>query len=69
MQLFCARVDAAAAGGVHGLDHEHEDIRVEVLSMSEAFLAMESGIINNAMSVISLQWLQINKESLLSRWT
>ena len=69
VHLFCARVDASAAGGVHGLDHEHEDIRVEVLSVDEALLAAESGMINNAMSLIALQWLQINKPALLNRWS
>ncbi len=69
VHLYCARVDASEAGGVHGLDHEHEDIRVEVLSVEEALLAAQSGIINNAMSLIALQWLQINKESLLGYWS
>lgn len=69
VHLYCARVNASSAGGVHGLDHEHEDIRVEVLSVDEAMLAAQSGIINNAMSLIALQWLQLNKQSLLERWS
>ena len=28
LTLFCGRVDASEAGGIHGLDHEGEDIRV-----------------------------------------
>ncbi|CAE7163493.1 nudF [Symbiodinium microadriaticum] len=69
VHLFCARVDARSAGGIHGLDHEHEDIQVEVLSVAEAFAAVESGAINNAMSIIALQWLQLNRNSLLTGWT
>jgi ADP-ribose pyrophosphatase len=68
VHLYCARVDSSAAGGIHGLDHEHEDIQVEVLSAAEAFSAVESGTINNAMSIIALQWLQLNWNSLLAGW-
>ena len=68
VHLFCARVDASKAGGIHGLDHEHEDIQVEVLSEAEALGALQTGAINNAMSVIALQWLNINKASLLANW-
>lgn len=66
--LFCARVDAAQAGGIHGLDHEHEDIQVEVVSVESAQSAVESGVINNAMSLIALQWLFSHRESLLAEW-
>ncbi|MCG8415265.1 MAG: NUDIX domain-containing protein [Pseudomonadales bacterium] len=66
--LFCARVDATQAGGIHGLDHEHEDIQVEVLSTESARLAIESGVINNAMSLIALQWLFSHQESILAKW-
>lgn len=68
VHLFCARVDASVAGGIHGLDHEHEDIQVQVLDEAEALDALNSGDINNAMSVIALQWLKIHKDSLLTGW-
>lgn len=64
--LFFAKVDASSAGGVHGLDHEHEDIQVEVISEQEAQLAMKTGTINNAMSLIALQWFFLNRDSILS---
>ena len=68
VSLFCAQVDSTSAQGVHGLEEEHEDIKVLVLSEAEAMSAMESGAINNAMSLIALQWLQLNRESLLAHW-
>lgn len=66
--LYCSRVDSSKAGGIHGLDHEHEDIEVVVISVAEAEEALRTGAINNAMSVIALQWLALNKDALLRRW-
>ncbi|MEQ9021673.1 MAG: ADP-ribose diphosphatase, partial [Pseudomonadales bacterium] len=66
--LFCGRVDASAAGGVFGLRHEHEDIAVIALPLLEALDLVDRGKINNAMSIIALQWLRLNKAALLSQW-
>lgn len=66
--LYCSRVDSSKAGGVHGLDHEHEDIEVVVIAEAEAQEAVRTGAINNAMSVIALQWLALNKDALLHQW-
>ena len=66
--LFCGRVDATQAGGIFGLDAEHEDIEVVVLSLADALAKVASGEINNAMSIIALQWLQINQPLLEDSW-
>jgi len=66
--LFCGRVDATQAGGIFGLDAEHEDIEVVVLSLAEALAKVASGEINNAMSIIALQWLQLNQPMLEKSW-
>lgn len=68
IDLFCGRVDASRAGGIHGLAEEHEDIRVHVLPSSEATQALQKGRLNNAMTIIAMQWLVINKHALLERW-
>lgn len=67
--LFCGRVDSSAAGGVHGLDEEHEDIRVMVVSVDEALSLLREGRIVNAKTIIALQWLAANYEDLKSRWS
>ncbi len=67
--LYCGRIDSSAAGGIFGLKDEHEDIEVVVLSFDEAITGLEAGEINNAMSIIALQWLQLNKAELQQRWT
>lgn len=68
LALFCGRVDASQAGGIHGLAEEHEDIRVMVMRAEEAFEQISSGGIRAAAPIIALQWLQLNREGLRHRW-
>jgi len=68
ISLFCGRVDAANAGGIFGLAEEHEDIRAIVLSFDEAWALLNEGRMNNAMAIIAMQWLHINREKLKERW-
>ena len=62
-------MNSAGMGGIFGLQEENEDIKVHVLSAEDAFAAVRSGRINNAATIIALQWLQLNyarvKEELL----
>lgn len=60
--LFCARVDADRKPGVFGLREEHENIRTVILDRQEAEDMLRVGQINNAMSIIALQWLKMNLE-------
>ncbi len=39
INLYCGWVDAGNAGGIHGLDHEGEEMRVVTLSRAEALAA------------------------------
>ena len=66
--LFCGRIDSRNAGGVYGLIEEHEDIEVQVLSYADAMRFIDSGEINNAMTIIALQWLQLHRQELLDSW-
>lgn len=66
--LYMAQVDASTAHGVHGLDYESEDIKVLRLPLAEAKQWIEEGKIQNATALIAIQWLLINKQSLLERW-
>ena len=70
VSLYVGRVDSAGlGGGIHGLAHEGENIRVEVRPAEEAFEQVARGLIDNAMSIIALQWLQLNRERLREAWT
>ena len=66
--LFCGRIDSSDAGGVFGLIDEHEDIEVQVIGYADAMQMLDSGEINNAMAILSLQWLQLHREELLKSW-
>jgi ADP-ribose pyrophosphatase len=68
VSLFCAQVDAARAHGVHGLDEEHEDILVVVITLAEAIAAVKTGLIHNAMTIIAIQWLELNSDRVRSLW-
>jgi len=66
--LFCGKVDASNAGGIHGLPEEHEDIRVSVVSSSEAFDMVRQGKIKNAVCIIALQWLQLHLDEVKTKF-
>jgi ADP-ribose pyrophosphatase len=68
VHLFCARVDAAAAGGVHGLAEEHEDIRVVVKSLAEIEALLDAGAIENSHTLIGLSWLLRHRARLRRLW-
>ena len=60
IDLFVANVDSSLADGVHGLEEEGEDIRVHVLPRETAYQWVVDGKINNATTIIALQWLELN---------
>jgi len=66
--LFCGRVDASKAVGIHGIDDEGEDIRVEVKAAEEAIGMLYGGRINSTSTIISIQWLALNRDGLRARW-
>lgn len=68
MFLFCAKIDATNAGGVYGLDEEHEDIRVIVVDVADALKWLEEGRFINSMSLIAMQWFAANNRALKLRW-
>jgi len=68
IHLYVGRCETSGLGGVHGLAHEGEDIRVHVVSSQTAFEWLDSGRIDNAMAIISLQWFRLNRDSLRRRW-
>ncbi|MDO3723222.1 NUDIX domain-containing protein [Marinobacter sp. chi1] len=64
VHLYCGLVSAESAGGLYGMEHEHEDIRAHVFSSHEAIEMIRDGRINNAAAIIALQWLQLNRSRL-----
>jgi ADP-ribose pyrophosphatase len=61
IDLFYASVDAASVTQFHGLACEGEDIKVHVIDALAAINMLETGQINNAFSMIGLQWLALQR--------
>ncbi|HBV40137.1 MAG TPA: ADP-ribose diphosphatase [Erwinia sp.] len=68
LQILVGEVDASVAQGNHGLEEENEDILVHVVSREQAYRWVEEGKIDNAASVIALQWLALHHEKLRDEW-
>lgn len=67
LHLYCGICDLAGAGGIFGLAEEHEDIKVHVLAAEAVLASLYSGRWNNPAALITLQWLQYNRPSLIQR--
>lgn len=67
-RLFCGRVDASGAGGIHGLEQEGEDIKVIVVPFAELRSLLAAKKVTNAPGLIALQWLLLNRDELRARW-
>lgn len=68
VHLYCARVDSSQASGIHGVAEEEEDIMVHVVDADDAIQATFDGQIDNAPSILALQWLQYNHQLLQQQW-
>lgn len=66
--LYVGQCDSEGAGGVHGLVEEGEDIRVHVMGLDAALRLVEDGRIDNAASIMALQWLALNRERVRQAW-
>lgn len=54
--------------GVFGLAEEHEDIKVHLMSRVEAMQLLAAGKIDNAATVIALQWLELHGATVRAAW-
>ncbi|MDO8287653.1 MAG: NUDIX domain-containing protein [Parvibaculum sp.] len=62
--MYAGRADLSRAGGIHGLAHEHEDIRAVCVPLSEAYAATTDGRIRDAKTMLMIQWVMNNKAKL-----
>ena len=65
VRLYLGIVASEDMGGVYGLENENEDIEVVVMPYENAIKVMKKGCLANAMSIIALQWLELNKSDIL----
>lgn len=66
--IYIAKVDAASASAYGGLACEHEDIRVQAVAREDVLALLDAGKIDNAATVIGLQYLALHREQLLAKW-
>jgi ADP-ribose pyrophosphatase len=66
--LYCARVDAPDPGGLHGVEDEHEDIRVVIMMRTDAIRLVDDNQLDNGAAVIALHWLARHWEELRREW-
>lgn len=60
--IYAAKADLSAIGGIHGLAHEHEDIRAVVVPLAEAERATQDGRIRDAKTFLMIQWIAANRD-------
>jgi len=61
MHLFYAVVDSSKIAGVFGLAEESENIRPQVFTLAQGKAAIANGQLNNAATLIAIQWLLLKK--------
>nr|WP_269822831.1 ADP-ribose diphosphatase [Rheinheimera faecalis] len=66
--LVLARLKDKVDIGVYGLASEQEDIKVHSLSRQAAMQLLQAGKIDNAATVIALQWLTLNLDEVRKSW-
>lgn len=64
LTLFYGKVDTSDIGGIHGLDHEDEDIFVTTMKFDDVYQLLLDGKILSAIPIIAIQWLFINRDKL-----
>ncbi len=67
--LYLGEIDSSQLPEFAGLECEHEDIKVHQVPIAEAFEALDNGQLNNAMSIIALQWLKLKILTKSTLWS
>jgi ADP-ribose pyrophosphatase len=68
LHVYIGMVDASQAEGIYGLEYENEDILVHRVKEQTAYEWIATGKIDNAATLIALQWFALNKQTLLDEW-
>lgn len=68
IQLFLGQLTGPVQQGIFGLAEENEDIKVHLVPRTAAMQLLEQQKIDNAASVIALQWLALNLDKVKSAW-
>jgi ADP-ribose pyrophosphatase len=66
--LFAGRITAPSENGFFGIASEHEDIRVDVMDAARAISMLYANKIQDAQTLVALQWFAMHHTDLRSRW-
>lgn len=69
IDLYLGRADLTNAGGVYGLDDEHEDIEAVAAPFAEAWALVENKRTENTPALMALMWLKLNRAAVRAAWT
>ncbi|MEO9273636.1 NUDIX domain-containing protein [Marinomonas sp. 5E14-1] len=69
LRMYAGEFDSSSVDltKAHGLDDENEDIKLHLMSSDEAIALLEQDI-ENASTIMGLQWLALNKMKLVKCW-
>jgi len=67
--LFCGIVDSHNMTNLCGVKEEVEDISVDVYPLNQAIQMMQDNKIQNAVGIISIQWLQLHRDTLQKKYS
>jgi len=68
LYLYCGAVDSRNIEGYYGLEEEGEDIKAMVVDFDKAVKWLEAGKLNNASTIICMQWLIIHHDRIVNKW-
>ncbi len=68
IHLYLGEICQPVQTGVFGLADEHEDIRVHLIPRRDAMALLAEGRIDNAATVIALQWLALHGADVQQQW-
>lgn len=68
LHVYCGITDASGVGGIHGLDHEGEDIEALVTPLDDALADIDRGRIMDAKAIVALQWIAARRDVLRRRF-
>lgn len=68
VDVFCGRTDSNTVAKLAGEASEHEDIKVHVLAFDDVRGGLAEGRFGYALTIISLQWLALNRDRLRAVW-
>ncbi|MBD5769755.1 NUDIX domain-containing protein [Marinomonas colpomeniae] len=70
LRMFVGEFDSSAVDvtKTHGLDEENEDIKLHLISSMDAIDLLRNDV-ENASTIMGLQWFALNRADLMARWS